>query len=80
MTEHATDEHVIDAHAATEQVDDDVEVEQVTTGNGQVDEVLRKLDELGELPDDQHDEDYEAAHEGLRDALKDARQPTAAHG
>ena len=82
MIEHSTDEHVTDEQV----VDEDVTGEQVEgrrpveTGNPQVDAVLRTLDELPGLPVDEHVAVFEAAHVGLRDALKDARQPAPAHG
>ena len=51
-----------------------------STGHPQVDEVLGTLDNLADLPLDQHVAAFEAAHVGLRDALKDARPAAAAHG
>lgn len=51
-----------------------------STGHPQVDEVLRTLDNLADLPLDQHVAAFEAAHVGLRDALKDARPAAAAQG
>jgi hypothetical protein len=43
-----------------------------TTGHAQVDEVLRTLESLADLPVDQHVPVFEAAHVGLRDALSGA--------
>lgn len=51
-----------------------------SSGHPQVDEVLRTLDSLSDLPLDQHVAVFEAAHVGLRDALKDARPAAPAHG
>jgi hypothetical protein len=50
-----------------------------STGHPQVDEVLRTLDTLSELPVDQHVTVFEAAHVGLRDALSGAA-PAAHRG
>jgi hypothetical protein len=50
------------------------------TGHPQVDEVLQALETLDDLPVDQHVAVFEAAHVGLRDALKDARPAAPAHG
>ena len=44
----------------------------VRTGHALVDEVLRTLEPLSELPVDQHVAVFEAAHVGLRDALSSA--------
>lgn len=51
-----------------------------STDHPQVDAVLRTLDDLADLPLDQHVTAFEAAHVGLRDALKDARPAAPAHG
>jgi len=47
-------------------------VDAPTTGHAQVDEVLRSLETLSDLPVDQHVAVFEAAHVGLRDALSGA--------
>ncbi len=43
-----------------------------STGHAQVDDVLRTLASLPELPVDQHVVVFEAAHAGLREALSSA--------
>ena len=55
-------------------------IEQTETGHPGVDEVLSSLETLDELPVDRHVAVFEAAHVGLRDALKDARDAAPAHG
>jgi hypothetical protein len=40
------------------------------TGNAEVDQVLARLDDLTDLPVDQHVAVFEAAHAALRDALR----------
>lgn len=55
-------------------------IDPVSTGNPQVDGVLRTLDTLSELPVDQHVAVFEAAHTGLRDALSGARPGASAPG
>lgn len=52
-----------------------------TTGNPAVDEVLRSLDRLDELPLSEHPGAFEQAHESLRAALSQARErPTDGAG
>ena len=55
-------------------------VASVATGNPQVDEVLQSLEELSDLPVDQHVAVFEAAHTRLREALSEAGSPAAVHG
>ena len=69
--DHASQDHVIQDHGA---------LVESSTGHPQVDEVLRTLDNLADLPLEQHVAAFEAAHVGLRDALKDARPATPAYG
>ena len=54
----------------------------VTTDHPRVDDVLRSLDALSELPVEQHVEVFEAAHVALRDALSSPQTnvPTGAQG
>ena len=47
------------------------------TGNEAVDAVLRSMDRLDELPLEEHPGAYERAHEGLRAALREAREGPA---
>lgn len=55
----------------------DAPVEDPATGNAAVDAVLRSLDRLDELPLEEHPGAYERAHEGLRTALREAREGPA---
>ena len=51
-----------------------------TTGHAQVDEVLRTLESLSDLPVDQHVPVFEAAHVELRAALSSAGPATPDRG
>lgn len=48
------------------------------TGHPAVDEVLRSLEHLDDLPVDEHVPVFEQAHEDLRTALSGAREPERA--
>ena len=60
--------------------DHDAVREPVTTGHPQVDQVLRTLEPLSQLPVEQHAAVFEAAHVGLRDALSNAGPAAADRG
>jgi hypothetical protein len=60
-------------HPAEETDVDDLDAQ--STGNPQVDAVLRSLDTLPDRPVAEHVAVFEAAHAGLRDALSDRDEP-----
>lgn len=49
--------------------------EGVATGHAEIDDALRRLDDLADLPVEQHAEVYEEIHGQLRDALTAAATP-----